>query len=422
MMPQKIAILGAGISGQSARQLAEAQGHEVCVFDQKSQGDRDVFTEPIVNEFDAVVVSPGFAVAHPWRQIAEQSPIPCFGELGYAARFWKGRIIAITGTNGKSTITEFLAQALLAAGRQAVATGNIGYPLSAAVLSEVNNPDAFAILEVSSFQAEIPLGLELDGLIWTNFAEDHLDRYESMADYFAAKAKLLDCIKPSGLCVLSPQVRDWMNVMEVSFHPDSLADEEPLLVDVLASNSPFRQYPQSENFALIAELWQLLQLPEQALLEAASTFELAAHRLKCEATREGVAFWNDSKATNFHAVLAALSALESPIYWIGGGQMKGGDVEAFAREVATRVEAAFVYGEAGRRLANVLEKYLKIVVINDKLVDAILAATQAVDGIQQANILLSPGFSSFDQFSGFEARGKFFISTVLSLNGAQAAY
>ncbi len=421
-MRHTIAILGAGVSGQAARQLAVSQGHTVCVFDQNGKGDRDVFTASIVETFDTVIVSPGFGSAHPWRQIAEQSSIPCFGELGYAARFWKGKMIAITGTNGKSTLTKFLAQAMSAAGQQAVATGNIGYPLSAAVQSEVNTPDAFAILEVSSFQAEMPFGLELDGLIWTNFAEDHLDRYESMADYFAAKAKLFDCLRQDGVCVLSPQVSYWMNLMNSPFNACSVAYEDPLLFDRLSPDSPFLHYPQSENFSLLAELWWILELPEQALFDTANSFELAAHRLKCEAKRAGVAFWNDSKATNFHATLAALTGMESPIFWIGGGQMKGGDVEAFAREVATHVEAAFVYGEVGRRLATELKKHLKKVLIHDKFEDTVLAAAKAAEKRERANVLLSPGFSSFDQFSSYESRGKCFISTVLSLNCVQAAH
>lgn len=419
-MLQRIAILGAGISGQAACRLAESQGHEICVFDQDGKGDRDVFTASIAQEFDAVVVSPGFGVAHPWRQIAEGLSVPCFGEVGYAARLWKGKIIAITGTNGKSTLTKCLTQALQVGGRQAVATGNIGYPMSLAVLSEANESESFAILEVSSFQAEMSSELELDGLIWTNFAEDHLDRYESMADYFAAKAKLFDCIRQDGFCVLGPQVSPWIKLLKPSLDGFSVAHKHSSLLDKLSRDSPFIQYPQSENFSLIAEMWRLLELPEKALLEAADSFELDPHRLNCEAQCQGVAFWNDSKATNFHATLAALSALQAPIYWIGGGQNKGGDLVAFASKVATHVEQAFVYGEVGRNLATELRKHLKTVVIYDRFEDAVLAAAKAAEGVKEANVLLSPGFSSYDQFTSYESRGKSFISTVLSLNGAQA--
>lgn len=420
-MSQKIAILGAGLSGQAARRLAEAQGYEACVFDQDGKGDVEIFNESILEAFDAVVVSPGFGQAHPWRQVAVSSSKPCYGELGFAARYWKGKIIGITGTNGKSTLTKFLTQALEFTGKTAVATGNIGYPFSAAALSEANHAEAFAVCEISSFQAEMPFGLELDALLWSNFAEDHLDRYASMAEYFAAKAKLFECLVTEGICVLSPQVNSWMNLMKSDFNACTVAYDDPDLFNQLSEGSPFGHFPQTDNFSLLAELWWLLDMPTEALIETANNFELAPHRGNSVAKWNGLEFWNDSKATNFHATLAALAALPSPIYWIGGGQVKGGDVEAFAAEVSTHVEAAYIYGEVGRRLASELSKHLKIVVYHNKFEDAVLAATQAANEAKSANVLLSPGFSSFDQFSSYEERGKCFISTVLSLNGAKAA-
>jgi UDP-N-acetylmuramoylalanine--D-glutamate ligase len=418
--PQKIAILGAGVSGQAACRLADSQGHTTCLFDQNGRGDTDVLTRELLEPFDSIVLSPGFGHAHPWRQIALNSSKPCYGELGFAACHWRGNVIGVTGTNGKSTLTKFLCQALQHSGRQAVAAGNIGYPFSDAVLSEVNRPEAYAIVEVSSFQAELPFGLKLDGLIWSNFAEDHLDRYDSMSDYFAAKANLFSCLVSDSICVMSRQVRDWMDRMNSKLNTFSIVSGDSDLLAQLAPQSPFKHFPQSENFSLVAELWCLLDLPEASLLETANSFELAPHRLKCVATWSGAHFWNDSKATNFHATLAALSVLKKPIFWIGGGQVKGGDVEAFARGVTVDVEAAFVYGEVGQRLAEELRKSLKMVKVYDKFEEAVLAAAEAASGIEGANVLLSPGFSSFDQFPSYEARGKCFNSTVLSLNGVKA--
>ncbi len=421
-MPRKIAILGAGISGQAARRLAVARGHDACLFDQEGRGDEDVFTASQLEPFDTVVVSPGFGKAHPWRELAVRSNKACFGELGFAARHWKGKIIGVTGTNGKSTLTKFITQALQAAGQQAVATGNIGYPLSDAVLSEANTPEAYAVCEISSFQAEMPFGLKLDALIWSNFAEDHLDRYESMGDYFYAKAQLFQCLSSDGICVLSPQVGYWMNLMRTDFNACSIAYEDHTLDAQIAANSPFKHFPQSENLSLAAELWWMLDLPMAALVETANRFELAPHRLRREATWNRVNFWNDSKATNFHATLAAMNALPAPIYWIGGGRVKGGDVEAFAREVSTHIEEAFVYGEVGRRLATALSNCDKKVHVHERFEDAVRSAAFAAGGSISANVLLSPGFSSFDQFDSYEERGKCFISTVLSLNGAQATH
>ncbi|MGJ8640932.1 MAG: UDP-N-acetylmuramoyl-L-alanine--D-glutamate ligase [Opitutaceae bacterium] len=419
-MSENIAILGAGVSGQAARRLVESFGDSAVVFDQTASPESIAFEASALDGMDAVVISPGFEQSHPWREIAESSGISCWGELGYAARYWKGKIIAVTGTNGKTTVTEFLAKALNAAGLKAVAAGNIGYTLSDAVLSEVNSKDAYAVVEVSSFQAELPRGLELDALVWTNFAEDHLDRYSSMKDYFDAKAKLFDCLVAGAPCVLGSQVVEWLRLMKSEFSSFVTVKEDSLLIDRLDLGSPFKQFPQSENFSLGAKLWSLLGLPADSLLETANSFELAPHRLKCETTRRGVSFWNDSKATNFHATLAALTALSEPIYWIGGGQTKGGDLRAFAQKVASFAKVAYVYGEAGAELAVELKNTDIPVFYVGEFQAAVMAAAKAADCEPSANVLLSPGFSSFDQFSSYEERGKCFINTVLGLNDANA--
>ncbi len=418
-MHKRIAILGAGISGQAARRLADSLGHEACIFDQDGRGDYDNFEPGKLDHFDMIVVSPGFGEAHPWRRLAENCGKPCFGELGFAAQHWKGRIIGVTGTNGKSTITKLLTQAYRTSGRVAVATGNIGYPLSDAVLSEANVAEGIAVCEISSFQAELPFGLELEALVWSNFAEDHLDRYASMNDYFFAKARLFSCLKAEGVCVLGPQVGHWMNLMKPGFNACSIAYDDPNLIAKLLPSSPFHRFPHSENFALAAELWWLFDLPTEALIDSANRFELAPHRLKREVELDGVSFWNDSKATNFHATLAALLALPSPVFWIGGGREKGGDVEAFGAEVAEHVQAAFLYGEVGRRLAEAMRPRLPDVEVHHDFKDAVLAAADAASGVSGANVLLSPGFASFDQFSSYDDRGKCFVSIVLSLKNAR---
>jgi UDP-N-acetylmuramoylalanine--D-glutamate ligase len=172
---KRVAIFGAGVSGLAARRLALSLGLEVCLFDEGGKGDRTQFSLDSVRDFCAFIFSPGFANAHPWRVLAAGSGCPCYSELGFAARHWRGKLIGITGTNGKTTITSLLCDGLHAAGRVAVAAGNIGTPLSDFVLRNVNGTQTYAVCEISSFQAELPRGLHLDGLIWSNFAEDHLE-------------------------------------------------------------------------------------------------------------------------------------------------------------------------------------------------------------------------------------------------------
>lgn len=412
-MAERVAIFGAGLSGQAAKRLALSLGHEVLLFDEAGKGDRATFVSGDERRFDRFVFSPGFAADHSWRALAERSGIRCEAEIAFAAEHWRGKLIGITGTNGKSTLTRLLTESFQNAGHKAVAAGNIGLPLSDAVLALENEESAFAVCEISSFQAELAEGLWLDALLWTNFAEDHLDRYETMANYFMAKASLFDRLKKDAICVVGPQVVHWFNVLNKPFNQAVVAVQDPSMLGRLAEGSVFRRYPYSEDFSLAAEFWWLIGEPEEPLLEAASRFELAAHRLNVVAEKDGVQFWNDSKSTNFHATLAALAAVPGPIVWIGGGRTKGGDVESFAREVSPKVDAAVVYGEVATRLKDALS--LESVEVCPRFENAVLKAAELAKSYGQANVLLSPGFSSFDQFGSYEERGKSFISIVLGL-------
>jgi UDP-N-acetylmuramoylalanine--D-glutamate ligase len=418
-MSKHYAIFGAGLSAQAACRLARAKGLSVVLIDEADEGDQATFEASDLERFECFVFSPGFAAEHPWRILAEASGSPCLSEIAFAARYWDGKVIGVTGTNGKSTLTALIDKALSISGHVSVAAGNIGYPFSDAVLSEANQSDAYAVLEISSFQAELADGLLLDSFLWTNFAEDHLDRYGSMPRYYRAKARLFNCQKRDGLCVIGSQVAHWMANQRKAFDGYTIACEVSNLVHQLDADSVFQQFPYSENFSLAAELWRLMDQPSGALIEAANSLALLPHRLKVVAECGSVRFWNDSKATNFHATLAALRSIDRPIVWIGGGRVKGGDVEAFAQQAGPQVEIAVLYGEVAERLAMALRGSLGSVHVYECFDHAIAAAAEFAAKIPHANVLLSPGFSSYDQFDSFDARGKNFNDTVLSLKNAR---
>lgn len=414
-MNWRIAIFGSGLSGQAARRLASSRGYEVRVFDEAGGGDADTFEASQLDQFDRFVFSPGFAASHPWRNLAQQSGKPVQSELGFAAEFWKGRIIGVTGTNGKSTLTRFLAEALQRAGKAAVVAGNIGKPLSDVVLDFDNSESSHAVCEISSFQAELPLGLELNALLWTNFAEDHLDRYENMTDYFLAKAELFKCLKPEAICIIGPELVPWLDLFKKPIGRAVIAFEDSTLTSRLHPDSVLSRLPYSEDFALAAEYWWLTGEEEEALLAAADGFTLAPHRLDIVAEKNGVTYWNDSKSTNFHSALTALKAVPQPILWIGGGRIKGGDLEAFAREVSSQVFAAVLYGEVAARMEQALAGEVEIVRAVPCFVQAVQLACELASASAPCHVLLSPGFSSFDQFDSYKARGKSFNSIVLGL-------
>ncbi len=373
-MSKHYAIFGAGLSAQAACRLARAKGLSVVLIDEAGEGDQATFEASDLERFGCFVFSPGFAAEHPWRILAEASGSPCLSEIALAAHYWDGKVIGVTGTNGKSTLTALIDKALSISGHVSVATGNIGYPFSDAVLSEANQSDAYAVLEISSFQAELADGLLLDGFLWTNFAEDHLDRYDSMSRYFRAKARLFNCLKRDGLCVIGSQVAHWMASQRKAFDGYTIACEVADLAHQLDADSVFQQFPYSENFSLAAELWRLMDQPSGALIEAANSLALLPHRLKVVAECGSVRFWNDSKATNFHATLAALRSIDRPIVWIGGGRVKGGDVEAFAQQAGPQVAMAVLYGEVAERLAKALKGSLGSVHVYERFDHAIAAA------------------------------------------------
>ena len=411
----RLAIFGAGLSGRAARRLALDRGHAVTLFDEAGGGEADVFDASQLARFDRFIFSPGFAADHPWRWLAGQSGQPVQSELSFAAEFWQGHLIGITGTNGKTTLTHLLTEALQQAGENAFVAGNIGQPLSDVVLGIAHAESTYAVCEISSFQAELCQGMQLEALLWTNFAEDHLDRYATLADYFMAKAELLKCLGPDSVCVLGPQLVPWFDRFQPSRDRAHIADEAPAAVSELKSESVFARFPNRENFALAAKYWQLTGRPGAALLAAANAFSPAPHRLAPVVEKGGVTYWNDSKATNFHAALAAIQATPRPIIWIGGGRIKGGDLESFAREVAGCIDAAVLYGEAAPRMREALTDRLENVVMERCFEEAVRIAGKLAAARAPAHVLLSPGFSSFDQFKSYEERGKTFNSIVLGL-------
>ncbi len=196
-------------------------------------------------------------MAHPWRVLAEGSGRPCYSELGFAALHWRGKLLGVTGTNGKTTITSLLCNALEAAGQSAVEAGNIGTALSDCVLGDANHEEATAVCEISSFQAELPLGLQLDGLIWSNFAEDHLDRYGSMAEYFAAKAQLLTCLRADAPSVLGTDV--------LAFDPQVAEARDSLVVDGRCGRGTQGHNNKPRPYKIKTPASQLLQIRPQAV-------------------------------------------------------------------------------------------------------------------------------------------------------------
>ncbi len=419
-LARPVAVFGAGVSGRALSGLVRELGAEAVVYDAGgADGSRSAFTAIDAEQHGLVLFSPGFAPTHPWLSLARTCGALCLGELDFAALFWRGSLVAVTGTNGKTTTTEFLTHALSAAGRDATATGNIGFPLSRLVVDRSGGgPDSVAVCEVSSFQAETFRHFRADGVIWTNFAEDHLERHGTMEAYFLAKWRLLErCI--GGHVHVGTSVRLFAERFGQTLPTEACVSTEGEPGDILLQGTLFADYPQRENFLLVAAWWRAAGLRESILYSAARTFAPARHRLERVGDFAGVTWWNDSKATNFHAAEAALSRFQQPVFLIAGGKSKGGDIAGFVRRISPRLRHAALVGETRHQLASACVETGVAHTVCDDLASAVGAlARLATSGDE---VLLSPGFASLDQFKSYADRGDQFVNLVRNLGPAAAS-
>lgn len=407
-----VAVFGGGVSGRAAARLARSLGAEVQVYDQRKGS---VFGREEVERTGLVVTSPGFHRDHPWIVLARKAGCMIMGELDFASLFWFGRIIAVTGSNGKTTVTEFLTKVLRESNLDAVAAGNIGYPLSTAAL-EHDSIDAVAVCEVSSFQAESLELLRPASVLWTSFSEDHLDRHANLQEYFKAKARLTD-LTASDSVFLGAGVSEAGRSLGVPFPKRTYhVSENQVSECVIPKDSPFNLGPQKGNYALVRAYCRSLGIEDEAVERAASGFHLPGHRLSQPWKVGDVSFWNDSKATNFGATVAACRHFAEKTFWIGGGQSKGGDLSCFCKRMKQLVRKAYLIGSNAQNMKNMFSKWGTPATVFATLNDAVKQAFHEAKG--KTNVLFSPGFASFDQFRGFEDRGKCFEQAVLDLKNS----
>jgi len=410
----KAALLGTGLSGKATAALLREKGVEYDIFDQRpGEQNRIDFMDIRAGDYSFGMISPGFAANHDWRKHATTIDLPLYSEISLAARYWKGGdLICITGTNGKTTLTEFLSHALEMAGKKAVACGNIGFPFSALCLNEgvqKQEQNCMAICEVSSFQAHDLGGMCPDVALWTNFAEDHLDWHGNIEEYFEAKACLL---RSARIAMITEELRDAAKSYGFTLS-DAWQVVPPTPNGKLPVGSVFSREPFCRLYPLAYALWQHYGLDDDVLLQAAIHYQPSPHRLEWVADFHGVTFINDSKATNFHAVLGGLRSVNQPIFWVGGGAEKGGDKASFLQRLAPYLTEAHVYGENALELASILGRFSCPVQRHDSLEEAVRTAYRhARPGY---TIYFSPGFASFDQFPNYRERGKRFRDTVFSL-------
>ena len=397
--------------GEDAHRRAAAVGLDLTVAPSEEQLRR------LVSEVDVVVPSPGVPEAHPVFRIAAELGKPVRGEVELAARWARRPLVAVTGTNGKTTVTELVAAMLTASGRRAIAAGNIGLPLSDAVRRDVE----VVVVEVSSFQLRFTDSFHPAVAVWLNLAEDHLDWHGDLESYAAAKAKVWANQDRHDVAVVNaddPVVMRWAAQAPsrlVTFGLEGQADycvkdghlmgpDGPL---VAVSELPRTLPHDLANGLAAAAAARAAAASPEGIAEALRRFTGLAHRVTLVAEAEGVRWYDDSKATNPHAALAALRAFDSVVL-IAGGRNKGLDLAPLA-EAADRLRGVVAIGESAPHVARVFEG-ARPVVTAATMGEAVQAAAELARAGDV--VLLSPACASFDRYRSYVERGEDFAAAV----------
>ncbi|MES2476011.1 MAG: UDP-N-acetylmuramoyl-L-alanine--D-glutamate ligase [Verrucomicrobiota bacterium] len=428
-----VAILGVGRSGRSAAALALREGATVSAWDSAGVEafagmPAGVEIHPAASETDGrglqcdlLVVSPGIDTYGPYVAAFSEKAGEVIGEVEFAARFFHGRIVGITGTNGKTTTTELVERILAHAGLGGTACGNYGVPFTEVVLRP--SPPAAIALELSSFQLETISSLHPVVAIWLNFAPDHMDRYPTVEAYRAAKLRIFENQSAADTAIvragenlpnLAARVVTFSTTdASADWHSEGctvVRDGETWLD--MQRDTSLRGLHNAENAMAALAACDALGISPSVMREALHGYAPPPHRCELIRTLDGVEYLNDSKATNLHALESALRSQTRPVVLIAGGKEKGLDYAPVVPLLKEKALAAVTFGQISRPLASLFTQAVPT--------DAVATLAEAVTVARSlaprgSTILLSPGTSSFDQFSGYEQRGNAFRDLVHQL-------
>jgi UDP-N-acetylmuramoylalanine--D-glutamate ligase len=446
---QDVVVVGAARSGVAAALLLADRGARVTLTDLRRTLDAEeaqylqqagVTLELGSHEADTlgraslVVLSPGIPVSQPAVAAARRAGVPVVGEIELASRWLRGRIVAITGTKGKSTTTTLTGRMLEAGGIRTMVGGNIGVPLSAQVTA--STPETVHVVEVSSFQLETIETFHPWIAVLLNFSPDHLDRHATVEEYARAKAQVFR----------NQQAHDWAVInaddpaalrlaragrarrFEFSAQA-SIAEGVVLLPDAIAHRHLGRDEPLIPRHAIrligrhlladvaaAAAIATVSGVSGEAMTRAVEAFDGLEHALEPVAEVRGVRFVNDSKATNVESALLAIESFGRGLVVILGGRYKGGDFGRLREPLATREATVIAIGEARPLVRRAIEPAVPVRDA-DSMADAVRQAFAAAP--PGGTVLLAPACSSFDMFADYADRGSAFKREVARLGGSR---
>jgi UDP-N-acetylmuramoylalanine--D-glutamate ligase len=449
-----VSIIGLARSGYAAARLALRLGYSVRVTDacagaHMSNSAREKLeqhaeelraagvwvelgchTRKSIEGADLVITSPGVPDTAGPLVWAREEGIAIISEIEFAVRHTSGRIVGITGTNGKTTTATLVGHILSHAGMPVVVAGNIGQPLSAVV--ETISSRHVVVLEISSFQLETAESFHPHIAVWLNFTPDHLDRYDTLQDYFDAKARIFMNMTNEDWAVVwrhdrgitadvlkaCPARKVWIDE-HGEWQPEAGESygawcRDDILRTTLngvhtvhgnKNDLPLTGDHNVVNMLAACAVARILHVPEHVVNEALLSFQGLPHRIEFVVKRHGITFLNDSKATNVEAMIEAIKTTKPPISLIAGGYDKGGEFSTVQPFIKDKVSRVVLLGDAAAKLAREFNG-LAETVRAASMAEAVAAA--ACDMPSGTTVLLSPGCASFDMYEDYEQRGNDF--------------
>jgi UDP-N-acetylmuramoylalanine--D-glutamate ligase len=437
MAQGKTVIVGLGKTGLSCARFLARQGADVMVVDSRAEppGKNELqqelpevmtqfgpFDAALLQQAELLVVSPGVSLREPAIAVAIEAGVEVIGDIELFARHVNAPVIAITGSNGKSTVTMMVGEMARAAKRNVCVGGNIGTP----ALELLQDDAELYVLELSSFQLETTTSLKPVAAVVLNVSQDHLDRYHDMDEYAVAKERIYHGAEHRIINLDDPVVATWggEDALCLRFtlnQPEGendyglrwaqgetwLAKGEALLMPV-AELKIAGMHNVANTLAAIA-LGDSAGLPMAAMLDALRNFTGLPHRCQWIGEQAGVTWYNDSKATNVGAAGAAINGMSGKVVLLAGGEGKGQDFTPLRNAMANKGRAAVLFGRDADQIEQALNNVVPV-----KRVTTLIDAVKTARTLAQAGdaVLLAPACASFDMFKGYDDRGNQFAAAV----------
>lgn len=453
---QKVLIAGAGLSGIAAVWLLQKAACSIILYDGNTELDEETIRKKLPDEFSGdillgdlpegiekgltlVVMSPGISLDLPFVKRFYEASCPVIGEIELAYSFLKGELIAITGTNGKTTTTALMGHILRRAFSSVFVAGNIGIPFTRLV--QETKEDSVTVLETSSFQLESILNFHPKVSMILNITPDHLDRHHTMEAYIAAKEKIAKNQTKKDFCILNYEdkiLREFGKklVCKVLWFSSERRLEEGAFLDgdqiiytnqgkrsVLCSTKELHiigKHNYENTLAAVLGAF-VFGLSAEKIKEALQTFLAVEHRIEYVATKKQVKYYNDSKGTNPDASIQAVRAMDTKTILIAGGYDKNADYESFIKSFHGKIKYLLLMGQTREKMAEAARKqgFYDIVLV-ENMEEAVLFASKHAEPFEA--VLLSPCCASWGMFKNYEERGRLFKQLVENIAEGESLY